>query len=366
MARRADDTQPSVGLDSLLSDALRVVPGRASSLYTPDLELGSPQGVWRSRGLASESLHDYMARYRDLDLWAQAARREAPPQTGRVYDTDGLVSRDRLVRSAFHQDYLRRYEIGRVLVGIVDDGRSSVLPFTRLTVIRAPSEPAFTSDEVGRFAALTRVARSFMTLALEHRAAVRIVGLQQSTVDMVRMPILVTDRDRRIGILNRSAGELLRAPGPLLQRGGQLRASDPRADRELGDALSGIADAPGDVRLVRLGIGRPGVRAPALLITATPDETGTAAVVRVLQPEPVPDDGEAILGLLLDLTQPEIAVALGLAEGLSHDEIARRRGVKVTTVRTTLRRVQEKLGVQRSGSLARLIQSLTAIGGLRL
>ena len=366
MAPSGDDTRPSVGLDSLLSDVLRVVPGRASSLYTPDLELGSSSGVWRSRGMPPESLGDYMAHYRSLDLWAQAARRQALPPTGRVYDTDSLVPRDRLVRSEFHQDYLRRYEIGRVLVGIVDDGRSSALPFTRLTVIRAPSEPAFTSEEVGRFAVLTRVARSLTILAQEHRVAVRLMSLQQSTADMVRMPILVTDRDRHIGILNRSAGDLLRAPGPLLQRGGRLWASDPRADRDLGDALSGIADAPGDVRLVRLGIGRPGVRAPALLITATPDEAGAAAVVRVLQPEPVPDDGEAILGLLLNLTQPEIAVALGLAEGLSHDEIARRRGVKVTTVRTTLRRLQEKLGVQRSGSLARLIQSLTAIGGLRL
>jgi len=369
VADHAHEIVPGGGLLQYLTDVLAAVPGRAGSFYTPDVAVGNPDGFWHSRGLPEEALRDYMAHFKGRDVWARAASHAGVPPTGALFDTDRLVEPGELLRTEFHGDYLRPYDIARCLVGIVDDGRGNLLPRIRLTVIRAASEPPFSSEEAARLALLTRTAGSYVTLARTHEAVSQAVMLHQATVDLVRMPILLVDGERRIEFVNRSARELLMSSGPVLRRDGRLRARDPRADSQLGEALSRIAAEPGDIRIVRLGAGRPGLRAPALVVTAVADrEAGGPAgmIVRVLEPEPVAGDRERVLRLLLDLTPPESQVALGLAEGLSHDEIARRRGVKVTTVRTTLRRLQEKLGIHRSGQLARFILEITATGGLRL
>lgn len=360
---------PGGGLLGYLTDVLESVPGRAASLYTPDLAIGTPGGFWQSTGIPEEALRDYMEHFRDRDVWVRAAYRAGAPHTGALLDTDRLVDPGELQRTEFHGDYLRPYDIARCLVGVVDDGRGNLLPRIRLTVIRGASEPAFSGDDADRLALLTRAARSYVTLARTHDAVSQAVSLHQATVDLVRMPILLVDGDRRIEFANRSARGLLMSSGPILRRDGRLRARDPGADRQLGEALRRIVVEPGDVRIVRLGAGRPGLRAPALVVTAVTGQGGggtTGMIIRVLEPEPVAEDRERVLRLLLDLTPPESQVAVGLAEGLSHEEIARRRGVKVTTVRTTLRRLQEKLGIRRSGQLARFILELTATGGLRL
>ncbi len=360
---------PGGGLLGYLTDVLQTVPGRAASFYTPDLALGMPGGFWQSTGLPEEALRDYMVHFRDRDIWAKAASRAGTPSTGALFDTDRLVEGGELRRTEFYGDYLQRYDIARCLVGVVDDGRGSLLPRIRLTVIRAASEPPFSAEEADRLALLTRTARSYVTLARTHETVSNAVMLHQATVDLVRMPILLVDEERRIEFVNRSARELLMASGPILRRDGRLRVRDPGADRRLGEALRRIVAEPGDVRIVRLGVGRPGLRAPALVVTAVAGQGGngpTGMIVRVLEPGPVAEDRERVLRLLLDLTPPESQVAVGLAEGLSHEEIALRRGVKVTTVRTTLRRLQEKLGIRRSGQLARFILELTATGGLRL
>jgi DNA-binding CsgD family transcriptional regulator len=369
VAGHARDSVPGGGLLGYLTDVLGAVPGRAAAFYTPDLALGTPGGFWQSTGVPEEALRDYMEHFRDRDVWARAASRTGTPPTGALFDTDRLVEPGELRRTAFHGDYLQPYDIARCLVGVVDDGLGNLLPRIRLTVIRGPSEPAFSADEAGRLALLTRTARSYVTLARTHESVSQAVMLHQATVDLLRMPILLVDGERRIEFVNRSARELLASSGPILRRDGRLRARDPEADRQLGEALRRIAAEPGDVRVVRLGAGRPGVRAPALVVTAVAGQGGdgpAGMMIRVLEPEPVAADRERVLRLLLDLTPPEAQVAVGLAEGLSHEEIARRRGVKVTTVRTTLRRLQEKLGIRRSGQLARFVLELTATGGLRL
>lgn len=362
----ADDA--GVGMETLLGDVLHAIPARAAKIYTPELQIGSPTGIWRALGSPDGALQDYMAHFRDVDVWARVASRHTPPPTGAIINTDRLMDQEALRRSEFHNDYLRRYDIGRCLVAIVDDGRSSTLPRIRLTVMRAASEPAFSVAEVGRLWRLARLARSFVRLASAHEVLSRTLALQQSAIDLVRMPILLTDCERRLLFANRSANVLLRSEGPLLVSHGQLRICSAPLDRTLGAALDAVAAAPRDIRFVRLGPGRPLRHAPALLVTAlTPDsdtDRPAALMIRVLGSDPAPDGAETLLTQLLGLTPAETAVALGLAEGLSHDEIARRRGVKVTTVRTTLRRLQEKLSIDRTGPLARFIVGVTAGGGL--
>lgn len=354
-----------IGLSSLLEDLLDAVPGRAAAIYTPHVAPDAPGGIWRMIGMPAEALNDYATQFRDLDPWARAASRISPPPTGTVIDTDRLLDVGQLRRSAFHNDYLARYEIGRCLVAIVDDGAGAMLPRIRMTVVRAPSEPAFSSAEVARLSQLTRLARSFVSVAEARDEAVQATLLHRAAFDLVTMPVLMVDRDRRILSANRSAAGLIKAGAPLLASHGRLHVRDQGADRVLGQALLRAAAEPADVRFIRLG---PGRRSPALVISSLCGGPGLQGVlmIRLLDPEAAADDGATVLRELLDLTPAESAVALGVADGLSHDDIARRRGVKVTTVRTTLRRLQEKLGIQKTAPLARFIHAVTTLGGLRL
>lgn len=365
-AAAARPASADLGLNSMLADILDAVPGRGATLYTPEVPPGGG-GIWCSLGIPPEALRDYAAHYAGADLWAVAASRAAPPPAGAVMDTDRLVAPEELRASAFHNDYLKRYEIGRCLVAIVDDGCGPALPRVRMTVVRAESEPRFSTADALRLSQLTRMARTCVTLAAAGEEAARQALLHREAFDLVRMPVMLVDRERRTLQANRSAAALLRSDAALVFRNGRLRARDAGAERDLERTLGEVAAGQRRVGVVRLG---PGRRAPVVVITPLSDRRGQGCaevlVVRVLDPGERSAEGAAVLRELLDLTPAECAVALGVSEGLSHDEIARRRGVKVTSVRTTLRRVQEKLGIQRTAPLAHFIQGLVGLGGLRL
>ena len=150
------DDGAGVGLDTLLADLIADIPARSAMLYTPDVPFDSPAGIWRTVGLPDETLRDYMANFKDLDPWADAATTAVAPSTGAVLNTDTMLDPHGLAGAPVHGDYLRRYGIARCLVAVVEDGRSGTMPRTRLSLIRGPSEPQFTPAEAERLGQLMR------------------------------------------------------------------------------------------------------------------------------------------------------------------------------------------------------------------
>jgi DNA-binding CsgD family transcriptional regulator len=68
--------------------------------------------------------------------------------------------------------------------------------------------------------------------------------------------------------------------------------------------------------------------------------------------------GPAILEALFDLTPAEARIARGIAEGLTAEEIARDMGIQVATVRSHLKKIFVKTGVDRQVTLSRLLSGL--------
>lgn len=362
-------SDPGIGIGALPADILNAVPGRLATVYTPELPAGAAEGFWHCFGAPQELLEEYAEYYKDHDVWAMAARRPTPPPTGAVLDTDRLVEPGILARSTFYNDYLCRYGISRSLVAIVDDGRTGLLPRIRLTVARGPGEPGFSAAEAAHLRSLARLARSFAMLIRARDGLARTASLQQSALDLLRIPIFLVDHDRGVLVMNAAAEEVLRSGSPTELRGGRLRARNPAIDRDLGAALRNAAQHPEKIHFVRLGPGRPLVKAPALMITALADRGDLVGppvlAFRLLRQDQLAGNAETVLRDLLGLTPGESEVALGLAEGLSHEMIAERRGVSVHTVRSLQRRLQEKLGISRSGPLSRFVLDTIAIGGFR-
>lgn len=69
----------------------------------------------------------------------------------------------------------------------------------------------------------------------------------------------------------------------------------------------------------------------------------------------------SILQSLFDLTPAEAAVAQWIADGRSIAELAEHRGISISTVRTQLKAVTTKLGVQRQAQVAALLAQATVL-----
>jgi DNA-binding CsgD family transcriptional regulator len=85
---------------------------------------------------------------------------------------------------------------------------------------------------------------------------------------------------------------------------------------------------------------------------------GFALLVFTPLNEPAAPD-TAILKGLFDLTASEARVAMGVTKGLSPNEIACRDGVSVETVRTQLKSILDKMGLNRQSQLAGMLAAQT-------
>jgi len=176
--------------------------------------------------------------------------------------------------------------------------------------------------------------------------------------------VMLVDRGRRPVVRNRTADRLVALNDGLLLSADGLRAANPRDDavlqRLLGEAIAGAHDGSRNDRV--MAISRPsGKRAfPVLIAPLLEGKLGDAAedaVASVLFGDP--DARQAINPELLrafyDLTPAEAEIVVLLAEGVSLEEAAKRRGVTINTVRSQLKNAFAKTDTNRQGELIRLV-----------
>jgi len=134
----------------------------------------------------------------------------------------------------------------------------------------------------------------------------------------------------------------------LLQRAlGDIR--DPAASSVRSFPAKGAAETPVVVHLIpATGRARDLFGGGLAVLTVTPLAAPSA-----------PD--AALIQGLFDLTAAEARVAGGVAEGLSLDQIAARHGVSIGTVRSQIKSVFSKTGLERQAQLAALLASQTKL-----
>lgn len=126
-------------------------------------------------------------------------------------------------------------------------------------------------------------------------------------------------------------------------------------------AFDGGGQALGDLRIWR-GRGRDdfGDHDKGLLDLIEP---AFISALRRAAPPPgtVPGAAPALPAGLADASPREREVAQAVAEGLTDKQIARRLGISPTSVRTYLRRLADKAGVQRRGGVAALAAAFAPV-----
>jgi DNA-binding CsgD family transcriptional regulator/PAS domain-containing protein len=303
----------------------------------------------------------YVEHFAAVDLYLPAAR--AKTKAGDVIWEYEMIPPDHLSGTEIFEDYLRPQGLlgaGQSLGGILqNDARG--LAFVQFV------------SHARRRRLAPGAARTLTTLLPHIRRAVDIqarVGeaeLAEATLDQLQLGVVFLDARGRVLRLSRPAAETLGRRDGLEVRAEGLRASDRSEQSALErliarTAAPGMGDdgGPGGV----LGIRRPSGRRPLSLVAVpvSPAATlfsvalGTAVVLFIADPELGPPAGlMRTLSVLYGLTPAEAQTAALIAEGHAPREVAQVLEVSVHTVRTVIKRVFSKTGVDRQAALARLL-----------
>ena len=164
-------------------------------------------------------------------------------------------------------------------------------------------------------------------------------------------PRLIITRDQRVLWRSDNAAALLTAPVPLQINDGKLSADSPSATASLAEFIEGIS---GDCASVLLrGQSR---RHWAMLLGWSPQAEHDAICLLVSLSIPHRGVAESGLARALRLTSAETRVLDQFARLNSPREIAERMNVSLSTVRSHLKQIHSKAGVETAVQLTQLVR----------
>lgn len=227
-----------------------------------------------------------------------------------------------------------------------------------MAVHRAARDAAFTVQDERRLDAVyghvRRIVSLRRTLALERGRSARL----QDIVDQTGEAILRLDRELRVVAISAAAQRLLETHDGLSLRGQRLSAPG-HIDLELRAAVAAVMDRTSDARTALL-CHRPSGRRPYRLSLLPAGFEGTAGVLLRIDDPDSHAPGPMWRTALRDaygLSAMEADLAERLYTECSLDEIAALRGVTRETLRTQLKSLFLKTGVNRQSALVKLLST---------
>lgn len=185
----------------------------------------------------------------------------------------------------------------------------------------------------------------------------------------VMLGTIIVDRDNRIRYCNDLATRLLEAHPALVQTQQGFRAYYPADDQKLQEMLvrlREISDQKASPRDQAVGLRHPERSHPLTVIGVPchdaphsgfgPAEPGLVALYLSDPGAPFNASEEQLIHTF-GLTRKEAGIAIALANGLDLKEISARKGVSLATVRTQLKGIFHKLGVNKQQDIIRILLS---------
>lgn len=347
------------GWPQLLKEIRLLLDARTAILLTPDdesrLMIGPPLFKREHREkLIAMPVNPWRERLREL-------RMSSPTGVCRI-GSSYLPMRE-LQQSRYYELVDKAIQVGPLATLYVEGHDSpSPNPRTSLVVVRGAGERDFT-EETARV--LERLHAPLRAAVTSYWAFERIRQLEHSpeiAYHALPQPVLVLRADGGIEYANPAAdallvrGELLATADGRLVRAGSLRVETVRlllsaASRGVAQQVRVCADddsesASGVLHLTRL---------PA--DTAFEARWPRGSILATLQLRPVLETGVKLPALArrFGLTGAEADVLHEISSGASAKEIAERRQVQVSTVRTQIRGLLEKTGCRRQADLVRVL-----------
>ncbi len=343
----------------------RLVGGASAVLWTLDTR----QGGIVDRMLTNvprEAMTLYAAHYHAHDPWV-AHVRHMPPNT--AIRGSSLVDDATLARSVYYNELGKQVGTFHIAGAMLPLGQAAGQTLGMLAVHRARNRSEFADDELRRLAQLlphVRRALQLRSQVTEAAAAVESAAVG-AVLEAFGTAAAVLDGHGRVQLVNTQAEKMDSAGVGLSLRQTSNRMFAVPLPTETRQLHATVADAArggtGGVLLLHLGAG-------AVLAMVSPlppslcDRMGQPRGRVLLLLRPLYEENGRVLQrrgmMLFGLTRAEVEVAVALCGGMSPQEIADARQVRISTVRTLLQRAQDKLG---AGNLRDLVRLLALMQG---
>ena len=313
------------------------------------------------RGIDPESLPLYQSHFYKFDEWTNRLRRRK--LAGRVLRGEEVWQEEALLKSAFYNDFLRKFNMHQVAGAVASLHPTLVEVFC---IYRGPKEEEFSSEHLALLEFLT----PHLQIALYTRRKLlalesRIIDIEIA-LDQIASALILIDGIGKTVFVNKNARTILDQRDGLSLHRGRLAAQSIPENSRLHEILAkailastGKANAnPGAMRVSRANK-RPIQLVAAPLRSETFLIPGKAvAIVFLTDPDQKPAPPAEVLRILFGLTQAETTLALSLLDGNSLSEAANLSSVGRETVRSQVKSIFQKTGTKRQSELTRVLASL--------
>lgn len=298
-------------------------------------------------GLAESTLREYAQHYHKLDVLAHAAARQ---EAGAWLDSNEVIARATLLRSEFHNDYLRKNDQNQILCLLLERNgtRMTGMSFQR-AIIEAGARERLSGGDIGTFV------RAFQeALASKQSAIVENLLLLEDVFTGFGEAACLVSRGGAVLRMSPLCGSLLDNRQSLTTKRGRLYHPNEAVLPYVLDSIDRAIQTRTRTRAtVALSLGS------TLLLDISPAPTKLQmvgeplALVRLRKNSEGGSIETSCLIATFGITPAEARVLAGLAGGLSPVEYAVQNAVSENTVRKQIASLKSKMNCHRVVDLVR-------------
>jgi len=343
-----------------------------TTLHTP--QTGGYQFYY---GIDQPNMDLYTNRYQQEDVWIHAGLERGVFFDGNVVIGEDMVPREQLLESKIYKEFFsKRLHMGQMLGGIIFGLDSTNSMPATCALMRGLDTPTLNEDDRNKMRLiLPHISRSLGVMQ-RIRTAELTVASTLLALDRLSSGVLLVDGTGAVAFANRSAQRMLEDGDGLRLRKlahgaglGDLIAEDAMANKAIGAAIRATLnrdpyDTPHFSNCVTVAR-TSGAASYTLQFSALGDHSefggdvgAYAAIVFIADGAQAVEIDPALLQNAYGLTPAEAKVAVALVESGTAEQVADVLGTSPNTVRTQIKQIYAKLGVDTRARFVKLLLGL--------
>ncbi|WP_159993974.1 hypothetical protein [Roseomonas sp. 18066] len=364
------------GWPGIIDDVAEMVGAQTAALHLSDPRQ-QRTAVLAARNLPADVAADYETHFFSRDLFLS---RQDSALADHTHLSQEYLSEAEVESSEFYNDLLR-HRMGNAFYAAHSRGEMDDKMLV-LGLARPREMGPFSADQSRLIRQLWPHLLRAIRVEDRLRSSQAVAGIGFAAVDELAIGLAILKPDRKPLFMNRTARRmLLDRGGPMLQSAeGRLRLQQPGGDalfatllaqattsavalRSGGSMRCGRADGRLALALMMMPFRPEAGGGVPLGLGDLPVLPGPLALLMVTDPNARPNHLADQVIAMFGVTRAEAEVAASLATGLSVEEVATQRGVRLTTLRSQVQSLLAKTGTNRQGELLRLLLSLPRLAG---
>lgn len=312
-------------------------------------------------GYTSESITAYLDHWQYVNAHRDAMRRAYQPGQDNVFLCHEHISADDWAKGAYFQNFFSAIGQRWLAGGIAWSGKHTEVS---IAFSRTADAKPFGEDARRFLSILLPHIRRATRLALKLSApGTKVTPGVNNVLTAARTPSFLVDAEQRLKWLNAAGADFLKTSGAVKDEEGRFILTKQEEQQTLSTLIASavnkrLAETP--PRMMRIEDRNGGIELEILPATVPAGALIDANALALVMTHSIglPSSISEHLKRDYDLTDAESRIAVALAEGASIDEIAIGAELSPHTVKTHLRSVFFKTGVNRQSALAALIWKL--------